>query len=301
MSVAIMAQIWERAIETTPKLILLKLADHANDQGGSIYPGMESIRLATGIASDSTVKRRLRQFKALGVVIKDGETKRGRGYRKIWRIDLEALRRHFPLSKDAGKPPNLTELARAATRSERGVESPPWGAEERGSSKIEKGGCENHMRGLYVAPESSVTIKNQKPSNANALDGSAREPKASLEADGQVFEQKSPSRSASKRGTRLQEGWQPNEQDLTFARQQRLTEEEIDREARKFRNHWTAKTGRDATKRDWSKTWENWVLNPITLQSCRGSTASRRSGGNRSDPHSEVEAFARAARRLSRS
>jgi hypothetical protein len=32
------------------------------------------------------------------------------------------------------------------------------------------------------------------------------------------------------------------------------------RETEKFRNYWTAKTGKDATKLDWPATWRNWML-----------------------------------------
>lgn len=32
-------------------------------------------------------------------------------------------------------------------------------------------------------------------------------------------------------------------------------------EHRKFIDHWTAKTGRDATKLDWDATWRNWIRN----------------------------------------
>jgi hypothetical protein len=31
-------------------------------------------------------------------------------------------------------------------------------------------------------------------------------------------------------------------------------------ENQKFMNYWVAKTGRDATKRDWVRTWRNWML-----------------------------------------
>lgn len=31
-----------------------------------------------------------------------------------------------------------------------------------------------------------------------------------------------------------------------------------------FRNHWVAKTGKDATKRDWLATWQNWCDSAIT-------------------------------------
>lgn len=34
-------------------------------------------------------------------------------------------------------------------------------------------------------------------------------------------------------------------------------------EADKFRDHWTAKTGRDATKADWQATWRNWCRSSI--------------------------------------
>ncbi|MGN6200002.1 hypothetical protein [Humibacter sp.] len=32
------------------------------------------------------------------------------------------------------------------------------------------------------------------------------------------------------------------------------------RSTERFVNHFTAKTGRDATKLDWERTWKNWLL-----------------------------------------
>lgn len=34
--------------------------------------------------------------------------------------------------------------------------------------------------------------------------------------------------------------------------------------AGKFRNHWVAKSGKDATKIDWYATWQNWCDSGIT-------------------------------------
>lgn len=34
--------------------------------------------------------------------------------------------------------------------------------------------------------------------------------------------------------------------------------------AQRFRDHWTAKTGRDSTKLDWEATWRNWCKSDIT-------------------------------------
>lgn len=109
-----MGKVWERAIETVPKMILLKLADHANDQGGSIYPGKELLRQAVGLADAKTVQRRMAEFKALGVLVEEEhQVKVGRVYRKVWRIDLRALARHFPVSGPEVVPPNLKLLSEA--------------------------------------------------------------------------------------------------------------------------------------------------------------------------------------------
>lgn len=64
------------------------------------------------------------------------------------------------------------------------------------------------------------------------------------------------------RGTRLPDDWQLPKAWGEWALQERpdWTPEDVRRVALAFRNHWVAKAGRDATKRDWSATWQNWVL-----------------------------------------
>lgn len=65
---------------------------------------------------------------------------------------------------------------------------------------------------------------------------------------------------ATKRGTRLPQGWKPS---LELRKQ--MAEEcpgvNLLAEHRKFVDHWNAKTGRDATKLDWPATWRNWIRN----------------------------------------
>jgi hypothetical protein len=41
---------------------------------------------------------------------------------------------------------------------------------------------------------------------------------------------------------------------------QGYAEADVRIEAKKFRNYWVAKSGKDATKLDWEATWENWML-----------------------------------------
>lgn len=65
---------------------------------------------------------------------------------------------------------------------------------------------------------------------------------------------------ANKRGRRLKGDWAPSEAETAFAKAQGLSDEDVNRETLKFRNHWVSKPGKDACKLDWPKTWQNWVL-----------------------------------------
>lgn len=58
------------------------------------------------------------------------------------------------------------------------------------------------------------------------------------------------------RAHRLPEDWQPSEQDRAFAVSQGI---EVEREAMIFKNYWLSK-GKNDTKTDWSRTWQNWCL-----------------------------------------
>jgi hypothetical protein len=66
------------------------------------------------------------------------------------------------------------------------------------------------------------------------------------------------------RASRLQFDWKPSEVDFEYAHSKGLPHARIATEGEKFRNYWTAKAGRDATKIDWSRTWQNWILNAIS-------------------------------------
>ncbi|WP_273790025.1 hypothetical protein, partial [Bartonella sp. ML70XJBT] len=69
---------------------------------------------------------------------------------------------------------------------------------------------------------------------------------------------KKPKRSKANRGCRLPADFEP---DYDFALAEGLPPERIKVEIAKFRDYWNAKTGKDASKRDWQATWRNWVRN----------------------------------------
>lgn len=61
-----------------------------------------------------------------------------------------------------------------------------------------------------------------------------------------------------RRATRLPTNWQPSVDDLNYARSKR-SDLDAAGEAENFRDYWTAKAGKDATKEDWPATWRMWV------------------------------------------
>ena len=69
-----------------------------------------------------------------------------------------------------------------------------------------------------------------------------------------------------KKGCRLPDDFQP---DFSFASQEGFSQDEAQKLFAGFRDYWTAKTGKDATKRDWQATWRNWVRSPYN-QKLRG-------------------------------
>lgn len=94
------------------------------------------------------------------------------------------------------------------------------------------------------------------------------------------------------RGSRIPSNWTPTPKDYAFAAKHNLTREEINREADKFRNHWTAATGKGSVKLDWEAAWRNWLIGDYGIVTKRASTGHARRNGSGPD------AFDRLAERL---
>jgi hypothetical protein len=103
-------------------------------------------------------------------------------------------------------------------------------------------------------------------------------------------------------GSHLSEEWQPTEEQRRFATDWGL---DPDVTANLFRNHWLAKTGAGATKKDWNRTWQNWCMNDKRAKKPNGHAVSepdavqlaeiedfkariRESFRSREDPQSEL-------------
>lgn len=90
------------------------------------------------------------------------------------------------------------------------------------------------------------------------------------------------------RGSRLPDNWVCPDDWIWWA-QDRRRDLDAYLEAERFRNYWTAKSGKDAAKRNWERTWQNWILN---------ATVKGNGNGSRRDGPSDIEIIADVARQL---
>lgn len=84
-----------------------------------------------------------------------------------------------------------------------------------------------------------------------------------------------------KNGSRIPEDFRP---DLEWSQKQGLKNSELKFEFEQFKDYWTAKSGKDATKKDWQATWRQWIRNSV-----------KRRNGKNNRPMSIGEAAAAAS------
>lgn len=111
MSIAVMSQVYATRLgSANRKAVALKLADYANDEGGSIFPSIGTIAQQTEL-SESTVHRCIRELlphkpgskvMGLGILEVEREGGRGPGSTTRYRFNLERLAA-APKLKDAAK------------------------------------------------------------------------------------------------------------------------------------------------------------------------------------------------------
>lgn len=92
MSIRLMTHVWDVPFPTQSQLLVaLKLADYANDDGGSIYPSRNRLAELTQ-SSESTVKNVLRAFRAIGFLQVAKEGGHGPKSTTHYTINLRLLR-----------------------------------------------------------------------------------------------------------------------------------------------------------------------------------------------------------------
>ena len=79
------------------------------------------------------------------------------------------------------------------------------------------------------------------------------------------------------RGERLPDDWRPSADMLAWAAAER-PDIDAQAETENFRDHWLAKSGRDAAKLDWGRTWKKWIRSAFARPKLRAV------GGYRPEP-----------------
>lgn len=100
----------------------------------------------------------------------------------------------------------------------------------------------------------------------------------------QEEQKKTPSSSTRKRGTRIPDDFAVSPEMVSWARD-RVPHVDGRLETEKFINYWSSKSGRNATKLDWVKTWQNWMLTAAER------VPARPSNGYRSQTDANIAAF----------
>jgi hypothetical protein len=88
MSVKVTALIWKMPLLLPEKLVLLRMADYADHDGGSIFPSVATVSRDCGI-SDRAVQLILRKFVGDGLLTIVGNETGGRGKTRHYAIDLD--------------------------------------------------------------------------------------------------------------------------------------------------------------------------------------------------------------------
>ena len=97
-----------------------------------------------------------------------------------------------------------------------------------------------------------------------------------------------PKGSPKKVGSRIPDEWHVGEIEFSEALRIGLTREQIQFESEQFRDHWSAKSGSDATKLDWLATWRTWCRNSLKFQKPRFQSQISQKPKTRNQIHQEA-------------
>ena len=171
MSIHVASMVWRTRLGGPfIKAVAMKLADHANDDGGDIYPSIERVARETEICARS-VQTHLKRLVELGVLIIESEGGKGPRDTRRYRFDLARL-----------------EQMHAETC-----------AETRRRRRAKKGGPDAHTKGERRAPSKGASPAPSKGASG-AKEGAAPAPEPSLKPSSRTIPPSPPTRAAARGG-----------------------------------------------------------------------------------------------------
>ena len=159
------------------------------------------------------------------------------------------------------------ELKTSRKLAENGAKGGRASSESRKKPNINSDGDEKGFKPAHKPQksESDITHSNECV-GAQSADTPAEQPK-----------QKAAKKTA-RRASRISDNWGPTPKDYAYAKSKGLSPQEINDEADRFRNYWSAKSGRGSTKLDWEATWCNWITSdfgPVARKQRQATSAGR--------------------------
>lgn len=212
------------------RLLLLTMADKANDDGSGIYASIKTLAEDSEM-SVSTVRRLIKDFLDEGVLIHVGERKCVNGYTNEYSLVEGAI----------DKLPLLPSRQRLK---ERKANKDPFHADTPVTVKgVESGAdpCHRDTPPLSPGQGTPVTVT----------------PKPILEPIQEPESPPPPKGGRAARAARISEGWAPSEQTRRYAADLGFGPWEIDAAASEFRDYWLSAAGKNAAKLNWDLTFKS--------------------------------------------
>lgn len=235
MSVRVQERVWKGSAHAGSELLLLlAIADFADNDGWA-YPSVSTLAAMCRTTSRYAIKllEALTRSGELEVGKNQGPMGRG-GRTNLYRIVLERLEGGGK-AVHQGTPVQPPEAVNQSSRVQ-AAEAVTSGAVVNQGSGVNSGSRSGEPGCREVVHQSSPkpSENRQEPERGRAV------------------------RSATPLGSRIPPDWKPSAEDIDFCRQRR-PDLDLDQVAETFRDHWSALSGKGATKLDWSATWRNWV------------------------------------------
>lgn len=115
-------------------------------------------------------------------------------------------------------------------------------------------------RGITIGPGDDARDQSHDVTRDQSHDVTAKRGTVKGKGEREGLYNNTPAEGRAGRGTRLPDDFAMPGDWKAYATGKGHSRTVVDREAEKFTLHWQTKTGKDATKIDWLKTWQKWVL-----------------------------------------
>lgn len=98
MSVRVMSVVWETECSHSERLVLLALADHADDEGSNAYPSTDRLAWKTGY-SRRNVQSILKELRDKGWIVAENGITGGQGMATSYTVRMDQLPKKPPYAE----------------------------------------------------------------------------------------------------------------------------------------------------------------------------------------------------------